>query len=70
MFEQFGIWPVAGGLYDQDMDFLNELSLARMARDDHSLFSTDSKDNPDLKKQQTKRQVALMKWKDGIKRST
>lgn len=65
MFEQFGMLPVGGGLYDQDPDFIDELRTARMARNDHELLSATSKDNPDLKKAQAKRKAELVKWRRG-----
>jgi hypothetical protein len=65
MFEQFGILPVPGGLYDQDMDFLTELRMARQARNDHSLLSAESKDNKELRAAQAKRRVELLRWRRG-----
>lgn len=65
MVEQFGIWPIDGGLYAQDPDFIDELRLARLARNDHDLFSADSKDNKNLRRAQSRRRVELMKWRNG-----
>lgn len=68
MLDQFGIWPVDGGLYAQDPDFIYELQLARTARNDHDLLSIDAKDNSELKKQQAKRRAQIVKWRERVKR--
>lgn len=65
MFEQFGILPVDGGLYAQDPDFIDELRTARQARNDHTLFAADSKDNPEMKKAQSRRRSQIAKWRRG-----
>lgn len=48
-----------------DPDFVDELMLARTARQDHELLSADSKDNAELKKAQSKRRAELVKWRHG-----
>lgn len=65
MVEEFGIWPVDGGLYVQDPDFIDELRLERTARHDHELFSIDAKDNPKVRQRQDKRRVQLARWRRG-----
>lgn len=65
MAEQFGIWPVDGGLYAQDPDFIAELRLARAARNDHELLSADAKDNPKLRQQQDRRKAQITRWRRG-----
>lgn len=48
-----------------DPEYVDELMLAQTAQQDHELFSADSTKNPELKKAQTKRRTALMKWRHG-----
>ena len=62
MVEQFGIWPVDGGLYAQDPDFIADLRLARMARDDHNLFAIAEPDK-DTKQVQARRRAELARWR-------
>lgn len=62
MFEQFGMLPVSGGLYDQDPDFIAALRVERLARDDHQLFSVKQPDDT-TKQRVAERKSALVKWR-------
>jgi len=48
-----------------DPAFIDELMLAKQARQDHQLLSMDSKDNPQLKREQNRRKADIARWRRG-----
>lgn len=52
-----------------DPDFITELMLEKMARNDHELLSMDTKDT-EIKKRQAKRKAEIVKWRNEAKRGS